>query len=89
MTVKDRSICRRCHRLRVVDKTRHCAICDVIRREEEKPRSAPPKEDRRDTIPSPGSDDTDDAAPVTLRVLELVARNHPEEYGSEERHQEE
>jgi hypothetical protein len=40
--MKNRSICRRCHRIRVVDNTRCCPACDVELRAMER-RRPPPK----------------------------------------------
>jgi hypothetical protein len=39
--MKNRSICRRCHRLRVVDNTRCCPACDVELRAMERRRPSP------------------------------------------------
>jgi hypothetical protein len=39
--MKNRSICRRCHRIRVVDNTRCCPACDVELRAMERRRPPP------------------------------------------------
>lgn len=35
---KERSICKRCHRLRVVNNARYCADCNEVLRADERPK---------------------------------------------------
>lgn len=38
--MKNREICKRCHRIRVVNEARYCAACDEALRKDELPRAA-------------------------------------------------